>query len=270
MRGADAGWNPTFAEVVRAFAVGASSQVRQMRGNPDWFLAMFTAPLLTAVFVTIFLAADRGDLTAYGVLAPALICLFQMSLQTAGELISRERENGSLEALLAAPVPFAALLMGRIAAVTAISMVGFAESWLVGWVLTGTPVPIAHPEVFAVTVALTAVAMTGWAGVMSCVFVLARSARTFQNSLSYPFYLLGGVLVPVALLPAWAEVPSRLVFLSWSSDLLRDALTAEPVLDLPLRLAALAVLAGAGYALTAVLLSRTLRRVRATGRLTHA
>src|SRR5690625_1400730 len=148
-----------------AYRAGFGHQVRMMRGTPDWFLALFTAPLLSAVFVTIFLHAGRGDLTGYGVLAPALMSLWAMSLQTAGELISRERENGSLEALLAAPAPFAAVLLGRISAVTTISMVAFGQSWLVGWALTGVPVPVPHPALFVVTVLATTVAMTGWAGV---------------------------------------------------------------------------------------------------------
>lgn len=256
--------------MIRAARAGFAHQVRMMRGNPDWFLALFTAPLLTAVFVTIFLHAGRGDLTSYGVLAPALMALWAMSLQTAGELISRERENGSLEALLAAPAPFAAVLLGRISAVTSISMLAFVQSWLVGWALTGSPVPVAHPLLFAVTVVVTVVAMTGWAGVMACVFVLARSARTFQNSLSYPFFVLGGVIVPVSLLPDWLAVPARAVFLSWSADLLRDAVAPEPVAAPVLRLGIVVVLGGCGYLLSHVLLTRTLRRVRMTGSLAHA
>lgn len=261
---------PQWRGALASVSAGFSIQVRQMRGTPDWFLALFTAPLMTAVFLTIFQHAGRDDLTSYGVLAPALMGLFAMSLQTAGELISRERENGSLEALLAAPAPFAGVLFGRISAVTTISLLAFAESWLVGWALLGAPVPIAHPLLFAVTVAVTTMAMTGWAGVMACVFVLARSARTFQNSLSYPFYVLGGVIVPVSMLPGWVEAPARLVFLSWSADLLRDALSAGPVPDPALRLLVVTVLGAAGFVLSAVLLRRTLRRVRATGRLTFA
>lgn len=251
-------------------AAGWRMQWQSMRGNPDWFLALFTAPLLTAVFVTIFQHAGRGDLTAYGVLAPALIALWAMSLQTSGELISRERENGSLEGLLAAPGRFDAMLLGRIGLVTTISLLAFLESWLAGWLLTGRPVPVEHPVIFGATVLVTAVAMTGWAGVMASVFVLARSARTFQNSLSYPFYVLGGVVVPVAFLPDWLQPVTRLVFLSWSSDLLRDTLTAGPLQNPAGGLTAIVVLGAAGFALSRQLLGRALRRVRTTGSLAHA
>lgn len=241
-----------------------------MRSNADWTLSLITTPLLTMVFVTLFLHAGRGELISYAVLAPGLMAMWSTALMSAGELISYERENGSLEGLLAAPASFAAVLYGRIAAVTTLALVGFLEAWLVGSLMVGSPIPVAHPWVCLAAMLVTVAAMTCWAGVMSSVFVLARSARIFQNSLSYPFFVLGGVLVPVSLLPVWVEVPARLVFLSWSSDLLRDAVTPGPVQDVLLRLAVIAVLGALGLILSMFLLHKTLRRVKNTGRLTHA
>ena len=255
---------------MRVYLAGWRMQLQSMRGNPDWFLTLLLAPLQTVVFVTIFQQAGRGDLTAYGILAPALIALWGLSLQTSGELITTERENGSIEGLLAARGRFDVLMLGRISAVTALALLAFVESWLVGWLLTGELLPIAHPLVFGLTVVVTTVAMTGWAGVMASVFVLARSARTFQNALSYPFYVLGGILVPVALLPEWLQPVTRLVFLSWSSDLFRDSLGAAPVEALLPRLAIVVLLGAAGYLLGHRLLHQALRRVRTTGSLAHA
>lgn len=252
------------------FRAGWRMQLQSMRHHPDWFLTLILAPLQTVVFVTIFQHAQRGDLTAYGVLAPALIALWGLSLQTSGELISRERENGSLEGLLAAPGRFDVMMLGRISLVTSLALLAFVECWLTGWLITGELIPIAHPAVFVVVVIVSAWAMTGWAGVMASVFVLARSARTFQNSLSYPFYVLGGVLVPVALLPEWLQPATRLVFLSWSSDLLRASLAADPVRGLATGLVAIVLLGAVGYLLSHHLLGRALHRARTTGSLTHA
>ncbi|WP_120005008.1 ABC transporter permease [Nesterenkonia muleiensis] len=265
---------PGAGERIRAllFVVVASFclQLRQMRGNADWMMPLITTPLLTIVFVTIFLHAGRLELVSYAVLAPAMMAMWSTSLMSAGELISSERENGSLEGLIAAPAPFGLVLFGRIAAVTTLSLAGFAEAWVTGSLLIGEPVPIAQPWHFSAAVLVTVLAMTCWAGVMSSLFVLARSARIFQNSLSYPFFVLGGVLVPVSMLPVWVEVPSRLVFLSWSSDLLRDSMAPVAVDDLLLRLGTITLLGLIGLGLSLFLLDRTLKRVRTTGRLTHA
>lgn len=254
----------------RVALAGARMQLHSMRGNPDWFLSLTVAPLQTVVFVLLVQWADRGDLTAYAVLAPALMALWLMALQTSGELITSERENGSLEALLAAPGRFDVVMLGRIGVVTGISLLAFVESWLVGWALTGAPLPIEHVGVFVATLVAAAFAMSGWAGVMSAVFVLARTARTFQNSLSYPFFVLGGVFVPVSFLPGWLQPLSDVVFLSWVSDLLRDALAPAPVESLGWRLGAVVGLGLIGFALAHLLIHRALRRVRTTGSLSYA
>lgn len=258
------------ARAFGVFMAGWRMQWQSMRGNPDWFLMLLLAPLHTAVLVLIVVHAGRDDLTSYAVLAPALMALWAMALQTSGELISTERENGSLEGLLAVSGRFDVVMLGRLALVTTLSAAAFVEAWLTGWLITGTLQPIAHPWLLLVTVMVTMLAMTGWAGVMASVFVLARSARTFQNALSYPFYVLGGVLVPVAQLPAWLQPLSAVVFLSWASDLMRDALSAAPVANVPGRLAIILGLGLVGFVLGHRLLRGALRRVRTTGSLTHA
>ncbi|MDO5635528.1 MAG: hypothetical protein Q4G34_11765, partial [Micrococcus sp.] len=65
---------------MRVLVAGWRMQLQSMRNNPDWFLALIVAPLQTVVFVTIFQHAGRGDLTAYGVLAPVLIAIWALSL----------------------------------------------------------------------------------------------------------------------------------------------------------------------------------------------
>jgi ABC-2 type transport system permease protein len=102
---------------------------------------------------------------------------------------------------------------------------------------------------------------------MSALFVATRTARTFQNTLGYPILLLGGTFVPVDQLPSWMRPVARLIFLSWSSDLLRDAMAAPPVTSVGVRLGAIVVLGLAGLVLGRWLLLRVLRRVRATGTL---
>jgi ABC-2 type transport system permease protein len=234
------------------------------------FTAFVTAPLLTLVFLAIAMNAGRPDLAVHALVAPGLITLWSVALLVAGELVTQERDNGSLETLVAAPLSLAALLTGRIMAVTLVSLVGFAESWVVAWLLFGTVVPVSHPVVFIAALAATALAMAGTASVMSAVFVMTRSARTFQNSLNYPFYILGGVMVPVALLPGWLELVSRGIFLSWSADLLRDAVGPSPVSQVLPRLTMVLLLGTMGYGVGMFLLRRAVDRLRRTGSLSYA
>jgi ABC-2 type transport system permease protein len=256
--------------VIGALRAGFIFQTALLRRSFGEMVALVNAPMMTLVFLAITRNAGRDDLAPYAVLAPALIVLWSISLLIAGELITRERENGSLEGLVATPALFAAVVTGRITAIVLLSLVGFCESWLVAWLVFGVVVPIHHPVVFVAAVLVTACAMAGTASVMSALFVLARSARTFQNSLNYPFYVLGGVMVPVSFLPNWLEPFSRIVFLSWSADLLRDALAPGPVSHVLPRLAAVLVLGLAGYAAGLGLLRRAVDRLRRSGSLSYA
>lgn len=253
-----------------AFVGGAGLQLRQMGRTPDWFLTWFTTPLTTLALVAVLLHAGRADLAPAAVLAPVLMGLWSESLFVGGEVITTDRRAGRMDPLLAAPAPFAAQHIGRMAMVSASSLALVPLAWLPGSILLGAPVTVAHPAVFAAALVLTAFAMCGTATLMSCLFVLARSARTVQNALSYPFFVLGGVLVPVSLLPSWVELPASLFFLSWSGELLRDALTAAHVDDVGWRLAALGALALACWALAGAALERTLRSARHTGEVGHA
>jgi ABC-2 type transport system permease protein len=219
------------------------------------------------IFLAVVQHAGRPDLTGYAVLAPMLLTLWYTSLFIAGEIIDSDRWFGTLEPVIASPAAFPLVVLGRIMAVTALSLLAVPETLAVARFGFGVRLAIHHPAVLALTILATVMAMAGTAVCMSGLFVLTRTARTFQNSASYPFYLLGGVIVPVALLPAWVRPLSRLVFLSWSSDLLRATLRPGPVEQLAPRLGAILLLGAAGFVVGGLLLRTVLRRVRELGTL---
>ena len=110
-------------------------------------------------------------------------------------------------------------------------------------------------------------ATAGAATALSALFVLAPSARIVQNTLSFPMFLLGGVLVPVSFFPAWLETLSRVVYLSWASDLLRAAVGPEAVEHGAGRAAMVFLLGGVTLAFGLVFIHRFLRRAREVGAL---
>jgi ABC-2 type transport system permease protein len=254
---------------VRAFLAGARIQLSFIRAYPDALIPFFTAPLFTAIFTMIFRHSGRQDLTGYAAIAPVFIALWWLALFQSGWVIQTDRWSGTIELLVAAPSSFAANVLGRIVATTMLGIVSFAEAWFVARVLFGTPVTVHHPWVFLLTGVVTLAAMAGTAVVMASLFVLTRSAATFSNSASYPFYVLGGILVPVSLLPGWLRPFSSVVFLSWSADLLRATLRPGSINDLAFRLGMVALLGACGFVAGALLLSWILRRVRGNGELAH-
>lgn len=255
---------------MHAFLASVRFQGWSIRRNPGDLLMLVTGAFFTVIFVSITLNADRPDLLGHAVLAPILIQLWMTGVTLGGEIIDRERSLGTLEATVAAPANLQTLVLGRIVTITGLGLVPVAEVWLVTWVVFGVVPPLHHPAVFVVGIVATSIAMACTTTIFAALFVLARSAVQFTNAMGYPFYILAGLMVPVAMLPEWLQPLSRAVFLSWSADLLRDALSVEPVADVGLRVAVILALGAAGYVVGRVLLRAVLDRVRALGTTTYA
>ena len=245
-------------------------QLQIIRTNPDYFLALAIAPLATVVFISFVRHAGRNDLVAFAVVAPALISLWRTSIMASGEIVNEDREQATMEPTIATPASYSTVVLGRILAVSAVGLIGFPVVWLVARLLFDVRVTVEHPAVFGLTLATAAFAMSGTAVVMSAVFALARSSRIFQQSLTYPFYVLGGILVPISFLPVWVRPFSRLVFLSWTADLLRASLSPASVTNVAPRLGAIVALGLVGFACGTLLLRRILDRVRSLGTITYA
>lgn len=249
------------------FVAAARLQARQIFSDRDYTIELVRAPLLSVVFLALVRQAGRPDLLANALLAPVLMALFGMALSISGEIVDADRWLGLLEPTIATPVPFPRLVLHRILTTTLVSLIIAVEVCLVSIAGFRVVPAVHHPWVLAAAAVVTLAAMAGWSLLMSALFVATRTARTFQNTLSYPFMLLGGVFVPVDQLPQWMRPAARLVFLSWSSDLLRDAMAAPPVTSVAARLGMVVLLGAAGLGIGLLTLRRVLRRVRATGTL---
>jgi ABC-2 type transport system permease protein len=249
------------------FAATFRLQGRMMLSSRDYWVDLVRAPLLAVVFLALVRHSGRADLIANGLLAPVLMAVWSMALLISGEIVDADRWLGTLEPLVAAPVPFGRVVGGRVLFTTAVSLVTALEVWLVAVLGFRITPQVHHPAVFALALLATAAATAGAASLMAALFVATRTARTFQNSLSYPFLLLGGVFVPVGSLPAWTHAPARLIYLSWSSDLLRDAMDPAAVTGVAWRLGMILGLGAALLALGRLILRRVLRLVREAGTL---
>lgn len=252
---------------LRGLRGAAVLQFRIVVADRGYLNEILTNPFFAIIFLGIVRASGRRDLTAYAIVAPMLITLWGMALEISGDIVDSDRWTGVLEGVVATPVGLPTAVTGRVLAVTLLSGVGVIETWLVARFAFGVDIEVHHPAAFAATLVVTALATAGTALIMAGLFVLARSARTFQNTMNYPVFLLAGVIVPISFLPGWLRPAGRLLFLSWSADLLRESLSAAPVVDLLPRLGAIVALGVLGFAFGRVVLHVVLRRVRMLGTL---
>lgn len=252
---------------MRAFLAGFRLELRIIRSHPDALMPLFTAPLFAIIFMAIVRQSGRHDLQPDALMAPVLMTLLWVALQHAGTLMAGDRWQALLEPAVAAPTSLASVLLGRIMSLMCFGLLSFFEVWAVGKLVFGVSIPFEHPLELALTLAATALAMGGLAVSFSALLVMTRNAYTFTNSTSFPLYLLGGVFVPVTLLPGWVQPLSSVLSVSWSADLLRASVKDAAVDDFWPRLAMVLFLGAITFAIGRVILHYVLRRMRANGEL---
>ena len=242
-------------------AAGFRLQLAVTRRTPAQLLVIVTAPLFSTIFLSVALHYGSAHIIDV-VVGPGLIGVWAISLDVAASVLSIDRWGGQLELFLGTSASLSLVVLGRILAVSAAGMITFLESWLVARAGFGITVPMEHPALVVLALLITAVGSAFTATLLASGFMLSRNLHVFQNSLSYPIYILGGIVVPISTLPDWIHPISTAVYLYWSADLLRNAAgVAHPdrvALDTGMSLG----LAVAALAVGVVLTSRFERRLR--------
>lgn len=247
---------------LRTIGAAFTLQVALARRTPEQLLILVTSPLFSVIFLSLAISNHRPDVIANAVLAPGLIGLWAVALDLAASVIGGDRWGGRFELMIVSLSPLSLIIFGRVLVVVLAGALTFGESWLVATLVFRVSVPMVDPGMFLLGIVLTGFAMAGTTTLLAAAFVYSRALHVFQNALSYPFYILGGVLVPVAFLPGWLSPISRVVFLSWSADLLRDAMRGTVPSDWPLRAGVVVLLGGVALVVAVVLVNRVVDRTR--------
>lgn len=255
---------------MRAVLAGARMQFWRARRSPDDLQILFTTPFFTVILLGIITAAGRADLAAYAILAPVIMGLWSFSVGLAGKVLLEEKGGGTLELAISSPTSLLLVVLGRIGSITILGLLPMVETYLIASLLFDIDVHVFHPGLFIAAALATTFAMACTSTLISAWFVLSRGGGMFANFLSYPVYILSGVMVPVSFLPDWIEPVSHVVFLTWGVELLRDAMSPHQVTGVGLRLAFLLALGVLALVLGQSLMRLTLRRVRELGTVNNA
>ena len=233
--------------------------------TPNYWMTIISTIPQVILFLSVVDAFDRPDLITNALMAPILMTMWSTSLWTGGSVMRDDRWLGLLELHAASPQPYGVVVAARVGAVILLSLLIIPVTLLTAVLTYGVEAQVNHPWLLFASLLVTAIAMTGTGIIFSSMTILSRAANTFQSAASYPFLLLGGVFVPLDLLPEWVRPFGRLVFLSWASDLVRDSVTAEVVENVAPRLGAVIILGGVGFVAGQKLIRVVLDKVRVSG-----
>ncbi|MGW7573346.1 ABC transporter permease [Streptomyces sp. NPDC054765] len=232
--------------------------------DPNLLAPLAVLPLYCVVFFTVLRHHHHEELATQAAIGAFLMSMWAHAVFVAAEVVDDDRHEGTLEPSMLTPGAYTAALAVRVFSTTALAIPVLAEALFIARFGFGFPVTLGSVPLSLVTVVLTTVGVAGAALLVSCLMVLVRGARTLQNALTYPVYLLGGLILPASTLPEPLRWIARAFFLSWSADVLR----ALPAAGAPAPLGSLGVLAllvAAQVLVGFLALRRVLTAVRAGG-----
>jgi len=250
---------------IRLLAVGWLFHFKMISRSAFEGLGNVIYPLFFAtVAFFVFQAGNSPRTLLYASLGSAVMGMWSSVSTTAGGAMQRERWWGTLELLVAAPRHFALILLPITLGMATIGLYSFVATLLWGRFLFGVHLSIVHPALFGLSVVGTVLSFGGLGFLFAVSFVRFRAAWVLGNLFEYPVWLIGGFLVPLALLPSWVHPTSWALAPTWGMNAIRQsALGGSPLDDL-----AICVGLGVGYVALGVLVTeRMLRAARLSGSL---
>jgi ABC-2 type transport system permease protein len=228
----------------------------------SWFFLLttvFMPVLIATIAYYMFQAGQRPGTLFYASLGAAVYGIWSATLFGSGGAIQWQRWQGTLELVVSTPAPFILVLLPLTLSTSTIGLYSLASTLFWGRVVFGIPFEVDDPLAFVVAVPATILGLGLLGFVFASTFILYRHANALSNMLEWPVLLVSGMLVPLALLPAWSHPISWALATTWGVQAIREsALGGTPWPDIAMTLA----LGGVYLALGAVSLRNFERLAR--------
>lgn len=216
------------AEALRAVRVVWRRELIRWSRNRTRIITALVQPLLFLLVLGTGLAdllpAQKGSVNFQTFMFPgvlAMIVLFTAIFSAVS--IVWDREFGFMREMMVAPVPRAALVVGKCLGGATVATV----QGTILLILAGV-VHVPYNPVLIVTVllemALTAFALTSFGVLVASRMEQVESFQVVMQMFVLPMFFLAGAVFPLYGLPAWLEVATRLDPLSYAVDAIRRAI----------------------------------------------
>jgi ABC-2 type transport system permease protein len=252
---------------LRILWVAARTQLRIARRNIENVYPLLTIPLQSLISLAIIVHSGRPDLAHYSLVASLLMTVGQMSFFDASEILAQDRNQQIPRTCRCVPHRIRPAAHRTHSGVDVDGHCRFCRILVDGSFHIRNP----HDDLSSRHLRNHAdLHGVGWSrdGTHHDSRLLSDpNDKDLPECHQWPALLLSGALVPVSFLPAVLRPLSRLLYLFWSADLLRESMQpADPVSTLP-RLAAILILGLSGGALGTWLLRTMLNNLRREGTL---
>ena len=193
---------------------GVVLQVHEARRSSNLIVHGIVQPLVV-VSLGLYARGDADPAYVGQVIAgAATLSLWTMVLWQSGTMLLRDRMAGALATIMVRPYPLVAVLLGRtlLVALTTIATNAVVIVVILS-VRSGPPPALPGPVTMLILAALAAGSAACLGVLLSAVVVASRGAAMVIDTFIYVIFVLGGLLIPVDLLPAAVRWPAELVSL---------------------------------------------------------
>lgn len=210
--------------MTRAFLSGMRIHVLQFTRNAFDISGVVLWPILYASIAYYLLdAKDDPAILLSASLGAAVMAMWSIVVIGSSGSLENQRWLGTLELLVAAPVPFAIALAPITIASGIVGGYSLLSTLAWGTLLFDVPLSIEHPLAFAVGVVGCVVAIGMLGLVTAATFVAYRAAFSLGISLQYPVWIATGLLVPLSVLPDFVGPISWFLAPTWGFRAIQEA-----------------------------------------------
>jgi ABC-2 type transport system permease protein len=245
------------------FLASMRMQARAMRSSQPAVMVSLVQPTVLLLLVGGVQHPTEHSATA-AVVGVFLTSLWASTIWSAGGILRREVGQGTLAATLSGVRSPYLVLSGKCLGATLVTGAAIAASTVAGALLLRLPVRLDNPGWLAAGVAVVVFSGTGLGMILTSLFLLTRHGPQLSSALMYPVFILGGLLIPLGVLPVWLRWMALLLSFRWAREFMVGAATGS----VRLRTLGVAATLGVGYLLVArVAFARVLHRGRGRGTL---
>jgi ABC-2 type transport system permease protein len=189
--------------------------------DPQWLVPSMIAPVIFGLVAFELFQGTGPVFVLYALLGAGMMSMWGQTLYGSGWATGQDRELGTLEPTLGAPVPYLYVVAGRVVWNTVSGLLGGAIVYVVIAISYGQPLPLLHPLEFTLLFIFVIISLAAVGVVFAAFYVYTRFAGFIQNIGEFAFYVGTGCMFPIVLLPFWSNPISLIFPPTWALDALR-------------------------------------------------
>ena len=233
--------------VLNLRAAYARLWVRVKGGNrePHWIITEVTIPILTlSAYIYLYKMLNApAEFAGFVVIGGTMIAFWSNVLWNMSAQFYWEKETGTLQMYLVAPVSRMAILLGMALGGMVNTALRAVAILLVGTLIFHVPILMHEPVTAVLIFALTIIALYALGMLFASLFLMyGREAWHTANLLQEPVYFLSGFYFPVRYLPFLIQLVASAIPITFGLDGIRRVIiSGETLVDVLPHVAALAV-----------------------------